>query len=108
MAEYAGYHITDETGSALVAKGRGQSFYIWASDANSALIQKRLRAGWTKTGIVEGVPAYGDGRIWRWWIADGVDLVVWLSAGPHVDARLPTLDELLPLVRSTRAVAPTW
>jgi hypothetical protein len=88
-------------------EGAGQGFYIWSSDLRSDLV-KNARRGWKETGRVESVPIYGNGRLWRWWVAERADLVVWLSAGPYEKSRLPTLAEMKPLIRSSEMLPFTW
>jgi hypothetical protein len=99
VAETAGYRIVDETGSALVAEGRGDSFYINASRVSEKhFVATSRRQGWHRQGRVEGVQIFGD-DIRRWWRAQG--FVFWLHAGPPADATLPTLHELPALVRAS-------
>jgi hypothetical protein len=93
IAGSAGYPITDETGSALVAEGRGHGFYIWATKAAD---EPPAAQGWKRLGTVEGVDVFDDG-IRRRWVAQG--FVFWLQAGPSTDATLPLLGEMQPLVQ---------
>jgi hypothetical protein len=105
VAERAGYRVTGETGSALVAQGKGRSFYIWAADR--AAVQD-LNEGPTARkgplGQVEGVSVYGDERLWRWWTANG--FVLWLQAGPYSTSQIPRLNEMESLVRESAALPP--
>ena len=107
VAEDAGYRIAGETGSALVAEGKGHGFYLWTSDAHSDLVES---AGprWKAVGRVHGVPIYGDRHVWTWWVVEEAGVVIWLNAGPHTESRLPKLDELEPLVVSSKMIRPTW
>ena len=103
FAAEAGYRITDETGSALVAAGRGQSFYIWSTHLTVSRTIAVKRDHWKTLGRVADVPIYHEGP-WRWWVVDDLDLVLWLNAGPHEFAGLPSLAELAPLVRASLTV----
>jgi hypothetical protein len=107
VAEEAGYRMTDETGSALVAAGRGQSFYIWSTHLTVSRTVEVKRDHWKRAGRVAGVPIYHDGP-WRWWVVDDLNLVLWLNAGPHEFAGLPTLAESAPLVRASLTVPASW
>lgn len=57
-----------------------------------------------------GIPIYGNeqGPGWVWWVVEDLDLVVWLNRGPSAGTRLPTLDELGPLVRASQGVEASW
>jgi hypothetical protein len=104
VAERAGYRISGETGSALIAKGNGGSFYIWATPAATPkVVEKAVRdEDWQPFGSVEGVDVYGDERVWRWWV--GERFTIWLQAGPTADSRLPTLSKMESLVRASKTV----
>ena len=104
VAERAGYRISGETRSALIAKGNGRSFYIWATPAGTPKkIENAVRnEDWQPLGSVEGVQVYGDESIWRWWVAEG--FTIWLQAGPIRDSRLPSLAEMESLVRASETV----
>jgi hypothetical protein len=100
VAERAGYRITGETGSALVAQGKGSGFYIWGFEAPNGKVRKWAKSErWTPLAPVEGVVVYGDERQWRWWVTDG--FILWLHAGPYEDSRLPSLQEMAPLVEAS-------
>jgi hypothetical protein len=104
VAERAGYRMMGETGSALVAQGNGQSFYIWATEQAAGQDLNDGPAG-TKgpMGEVAGVAIYGD-EIWRWWTANG--FVFWLHAGPFSSSHIPRLAEMESLVQASTALAP--
>jgi hypothetical protein len=102
LAERAGYRITGKTGSALIAKGEGSSFYIWATEAPSVASREVSQGVWEPLGRVEGVQVFGDESLWRWWVVD--DSVLWLQAGPFEHSRLPSLEELEALVRASESV----
>jgi hypothetical protein len=108
VAERAGYRVVGETGSALVAQGKGQSFYVWATEMAASSIAEPARAeGWRRLGVVERVDVYGDDELWRWWEAQR--FVFRLQAGPRGGARVPSLAEMAPLVRASEEVRrPTW
>jgi hypothetical protein len=101
VAERAGYRISGETGSALIAKGNGRSFYIWATEGTPEEIEKAAK-NLQPLGVVEGVQVYGDESVWRWWVAEG--FTIWLQAGPTKDSRLPSLTEMESLVRASKTV----
>jgi hypothetical protein len=105
VAERAGYRVTGETGSALVAEGKGRSFYIWATDrAAGQDFSGRPTARKGPLGEVEGVTVYGDERLWRWWTANG--FVLWLQAGPYSTSQIPRLKEMESLVQKSTALPP--
>ena len=99
VATDAGYRIINETGSALIARGGGDSFYIWATH------RRRGREGgadaWPREiGNVRGVTIRGDEDSWRWWPVHG--MVVWL----HAYSSAPDVDELGPLVEASERLPP--
>jgi hypothetical protein len=105
IAERAGYRITGETGSALIAEGNGRSFYIWTTEVPTEEVTRAAkRDRWQLLGTVAAVEVYGDETLWRWWPAQGY--VVWLQAGPSSDSRAPRLEELRSLVRASNALPP--
>jgi hypothetical protein len=100
VAERAGYRITGETGSALIARGKGHGFYIWGFEAAKDEIQKvAKREQWVPRAVVKGVVVYGDERSWRWWVVDG--FIIWLHAGPSEDSTLPSLENMGALVEAS-------
>jgi hypothetical protein len=104
VAERAGHRISGKTGSALIARGRGQDFYIWATKVVSAgeVGKTAERENWRRLGTVEGVDVYGDEALWRWWSAQG--FIFWLHAGPQSTSRVPGLNHLDALVRASETV----
>ena len=104
VARRAGYRISGETGSALIAEGNGRRFYIWTTPAATA--EEIENAGkiedWQPFGRVDGVQVYGDESVWRWWM--GKSLTIWLQAGPTKDSPLPSLTEMESLVRASKTV----
>ena len=104
VAVRAGFRIVDETGSALVAQGRGRSFYLWATEIDRSVGRIADDGGWLLLGRRAGVRVYGDGALWRLWSAQG--FVFWLQAGPLATSRLPDLDDLEPLVRASMELSP--
>ena len=104
IAERAGYRISGEKGSALIAKGNGQSFYIWATPASTpSEIKDAVESGdWEPFGSAEGVEVFGDENVWRWWV--GESFTIWLQAGPAANTRLPSLTEMEALVRASKTV----
>ena len=105
VAEHAGYRINGETGSALIAGGKGRSFYIWATlRANGQDLDDGPTARKGPLGEIDGVAVYGDERLWRWWTASG--FVLWLQAGPYRSSQLPALNEMESLVQASRAIPP--
>jgi hypothetical protein len=97
VAEHAGYHVVDDTGSALVAQGGGWSFYVWATDESPGAFQTQ------PIGRIEGVDLYGDETRLAW-AAQG--FVFWLEAGPHGDSQSPPLAEMDSLVRASKEIPP--
>jgi hypothetical protein len=100
FTERAGYRITGDTGSALVARGNGWSFYIWATERKEDGIDwaAREKTG-PPLGQVGGVEIYGDENLRRWWVVDGT--IVWIEAGPNANSRIPPLEEMESLVRAS-------
>ena len=105
LAQRAGYRITGQTGSALIAEGSGRSFYIWANAGTTKEISKAAeREKWKPLGSVEGVEVYGDESLWRWWVME--DFVVWIHAGPYMNSQVPSLEAMESLVRASETVPP--
>jgi hypothetical protein len=103
IAGSAGYAITGETGSALVAEGRGHGFYIWATKTADERPAATTAEEWNRLGTVEGVEVFDDG-VRRRWVAQG--FVFWLEAGPSADSALPPLGEMQALVRLSLKLPP--
>ncbi len=106
--EAAGYRIVSETGSALVAKGGGDEFYVWTTRrALLPTIEQIVKdEGWEELGSASRVTIYGDKRLWRWWPAH--DTIFWVKAGPHETSTVPDVGELDQLVgASLRLLPPT-
>ena len=98
IVETAGYEMADYTGSALVAKGNGDSFYIWASRGHGSLggaSSRGCRLG--DTEVRAGLGAMAD---WRYWHAQG--FTFWMSAGPLITSTSPDPCELGALVHESR------
>jgi hypothetical protein len=106
VAEAAGYRVVDETGSALVAEGDGDSFYIWTTrHAIVPPIEKIVKEeGWEELGTASGVTIYGDERLWRWWSTD--DTIFWIKAGPYETSTVPDVGELDRLVAASVRLPP--
>jgi len=104
ITETAGYRVIDETGSALVAEGGGDGFYIHATPMSEKhFVATAGREEWPRGGKVEGVEIFGD-DLRRWWRAQG--FVFWIFAGPGADSTLPGIRELPALVRATLDLPP--
>jgi hypothetical protein len=102
----AGYRVVGDTGSALVAAGRGRSFYIHATGLGASgerLGRARRDEGYSLLFRIDGVAVYGDG-VRETWVASGFSF--WVSAGPRGDAVAPRAAELASLVRASRAIPP--
>lgn len=87
IAEAGGYTVEDGrgTGSALVAKGRGREFYVWAASSgadDSKPVDDGVRISWDAQGFT-----------------------FWVEPGPSADVK-PTLDELKPVVAASRRIRP--
>jgi hypothetical protein len=105
VAVAGGYRIVDETGSALVAEGGGDSFYIWTTTRTGEPVERLVRReGWQELGTVSGVRIYGHGDLWRWWATD--EFLFWLNAGPFETSTLPDIPELRPLVAASLRLEP--
>lgn len=104
VTETAGYRIVGDTGSALVAQGRGRSFTIWATQPEEPIRRIAERENWSPLGTVDGVQVYGDESQWHWWVAQGS--IFWMSTDPHRGGRLPDLGEMASLVRASRDLPP--
>jgi hypothetical protein len=102
VASDAGYKVVGETGSALLAEGRGDEFSIWTTPEPESLEDTVTTENWKAIGSVNGTEIYGDERHWRWWIAQGA--VFWVKAGPHISSTVPEVGELLALVDASRTV----
>jgi hypothetical protein len=101
----AGYQVVGETGSALVAEGRGRSFYVWTTPVVRSPGAIAAGAGnWRRLAIIDDVPIYGDDDLWRYWQAQGITL--WIKEGPRGDSIVPSPAELAPLVAASRMIPP--
>ncbi|MBI4259395.1 MAG: hypothetical protein HY658_02405 [Actinobacteria bacterium] len=101
VLEKAGYRVTGDTGSALVARSNGAGIYFWAFPPEDArpLPEALSDEGYRVLTTVDGVEVFTDG-IRAAWAVQG--LWVWVEGGP-VD-RLPGVDAVEPLVRASLAV----
>jgi hypothetical protein len=104
VVESAGYRITDETGSALVAKGKGKAFYIWTTELTRPMRELVAEEDWTRLSTMEGVEVYGDERLWRFWSAQG--FVFCVKQGPTDRSVLPDGEELATLIRESLRLRP--
>jgi hypothetical protein len=89
-----GYNVFTETGSALVASGKGHEFYIWATEARGRLPRQ---PNWRRLATVRGVPVYGDRNLWRGWHAQGFNFWVQGSGAPAAGRLAPVVDASLRL-----------
>jgi hypothetical protein len=103
VVRLAGFRITSETGSALVAVGGDASFYVWTTESTVAEI---LEAGphWKRLSTTADTPVYGEARLWRFWGAQG--FIFWLKQGPTATAVLPRPIDLRPLIEASKTVRP--
>lgn len=104
IARTAGYRITGETGSALVASGRGDTFYFWTTRLERPAATLAADENWEELGRVGGVTIYGDRRRWRWWVAQGY--VFWVKDGPRETSTAPDPDELEAVVAASLRLRP--
>jgi hypothetical protein len=106
VAEAAGYRIVGETGSALVAEGGGDGFYIWTTRHAivSPIQQLAEDEGWQELGTAGRVTIYGDERLWRWWSTE--DTIFWIKAGPYEKSTVPDVGELDRLVAASLRLQP--
>jgi hypothetical protein len=102
VAETAGYRLAGDTGSALVAEGGGDSFYIWATQHDRPFSELAADERWKPLARVDDVPVYGDRTLWRWWPAQG--FVFWLQAGPRAKSTLPPVDGMDGLISASQTV----
>ena len=105
VAEAGGYRVVGDSGSALVAEGKGRSFYIWTTRAERPLSVIAAEAGnWRRLAVVGGVPVYGDDDLWRFWEAQG--FVFWAQAGPRADSVVPSPAELAQVLAASATISP--
>jgi hypothetical protein len=98
IVEAGGYNVFSETGSALVASGKGPEFYIWTTEAAGPLARE-----WRKLTTVNGTPLYGDRHVWRVWRAQGFNF--WVKAGPR-PTFAPAVDTLAPVIDASLRIPP--
>jgi hypothetical protein len=103
VVERAGYHVTGDTKSAWIAKGKDQSFYVWATNEGPPVKQILRRESYRFVARVAGARVYDDGTR-KFWLANGY--LFWIEAGPRGHSVSPTPLQLAPLIRASRAVAP--
>ncbi|MDX6533228.1 MAG: hypothetical protein QOF68_972, partial [Gaiellales bacterium] len=87
--------VVGDTGSALIAKSRGSSFYVWATRTTSP-----NNAG-KPVGQACRIQIRDDGTRTSWHTNDHT---FWIEAGPRGDARLPARRALASLVCASRAI----
>jgi hypothetical protein len=104
VVEVAGYRVTDEPASALVAEGKGREFYIWTSELALPFSELVCAEGWRRVSAVEGADVYGDRRLWRFWAAQG--FIFWVQAGPRATSVAPWPTELGSLIRASQSIRP--
>jgi hypothetical protein len=104
VVESGGYRVVGETGSALVAEGKGQSFYAWTTPAARHPAAIAAEAGNSRRlAIVHGVAIYGD-DVWRFWEAQG--FIFWVNAGPAQDSIVPSPAALGRLIEASETTQP--
>ena len=86
-----GYNVFTETGSALVASGKGHEFYIWATESRGT---SRM-PNWRHLATVRGVAIYGDRNLWRSWRAQGFTFWVHGPGAPAAGRLAPIVDASL-------------
>ena len=96
IAEEGGYRIVSDTGSALVAAGKGHEFYIWATEPERPIRAIVAQEKWHKLAVVRDVTVYGDRDLWRFWLAQG--FIFWVKAGPRPESVLPEPGRLAPVI----------
>jgi hypothetical protein len=97
------YRLAGETGSALIAKGNGRSFFIWVTPLPPSLAALARSENWKLLGRVDGSRVWG-GEDWRWWVAQ--DHIFWVSVGPQGLSRAPAPNEseLGSLIRASKTL----
>jgi hypothetical protein len=98
IVEAAGYEITGDTGSAIVAGGNGHSFYIWATPGEGSLGGSSRPL--CKIGDLSIWGVAGGMTDWRYWHAQG--FTFWISAGPVGTSESPDPCELDALARESQ------
>lgn len=88
VVEADGYQVGDGrgTGSALIAEGRGRTFYVWAAGTGadgSAPTDDGVRTSWTAQGFT-----------------------FWVESGPSFTDTKPTVAELKGIVAASRRIPP--
>jgi hypothetical protein len=91
------------TGSALVARGQGRSFYVWTTRAEGTAQEIADDGGGDYLASVAGVRVYGDDA-WRFWSAQR--FIFWMHEGPRRNSIVPAPAELAQLVRASRTISP--
>jgi hypothetical protein len=94
IVEAGGYDVFSETGSALVASGKGHEFYIWAAELPGG---SSGMPNWRRMATVRGVPIYGDRDLWRSWRAQGFTFWAHGSGVPAAGRLAPVIDASLRL-----------
>jgi hypothetical protein len=105
IVEAAGYRVAGDTGSAVIARGQGHSFYIWATRNDGSAIEgfeEACRVG--NITVWAGKGPNGAMNDWRYWEAQG--FVFWLSAGPRSTATSPDVCGLGSLVHQSQVQTP--
>jgi hypothetical protein len=104
VVESGGYRVVGETGSALVAEGKGHSFYAWTTPAARHPAAIADEAGNSRRlAVVHGVAVYGD-DLWRFWEAQG--FIFWVNAGPTQDSIVPSPAALARIIEASGTTQP--
>jgi hypothetical protein len=103
VVEKAGYRVVGATGSALVARGHGRSFYVWTTRGEQTAQEIADDEGGDYLASIASVRLYGDDD-WRFWGAQG--FIFWVHEGPRGDAIVPAPAELAQLVRASWTISP--
>jgi hypothetical protein len=86
VVEAGGYHVGGGTGSALMAKGRGSAFYVWAACTGAdddQPVEDGVRTSWTAQGFT-----------------------FWVESGPRLKDVKPTIDGLEGIVAASKRILP--
>lgn len=105
VVQTGGYRVVGGTGSALVAEGKGRSFYVWTTRARRGVEASAAGAGHRRRlAVVDGTPVYGDEQLWRFWVAQG--FVFWVNEGPRADSIAPSPIELRGVLEASEVLPP--
>lgn len=96
IVEAGGYKVVGETGSAIVASGKGHEFFVWTTKPDRPVRRMAREENWRRLARVRNVTVYGDNAVRRLWLAQ--KSIFWVESGPRRGSVLPAAGRLAPVI----------